>query len=98
MPATAIAQFAKAYCFDGAPYIECYDVLITDEEVAKHYGVPVGTSLSIPTRISKGEIKQITDIKLLEDEKVAMREAQKKLNEDIKIITTENVYLKIKIH
>ena len=91
LPATAIAEFEKTYCFDGTPYIECYNVLITDEEVAKHYGVPVGTSLSIPTRISKGEIKQTTDIELLEDEKIAMREAQKELNKDIKIITTENV-------
>ncbi len=91
LPATAIAKLMKAYCFDKTPYIESCNVLITDEEVAKHYGVPVNTTLSIPTQISKGKIKQTTDIELLEDEKIAMREAQKKLNEDIKIITTENV-------
>ncbi|HSQ97723.1 MAG TPA: hypothetical protein VLL98_03310 [Rickettsiales bacterium] len=87
LPATAIAQLINGYCF-GIPYVESYNAFITEPSVAHHYGIEPKTELSIPIRVNKGRIEQVTEIPLLETEKLAMRRAQVQLAEDLKILKT----------
>jgi len=79
LPARAIARFVSAYCF-GEAMVESYNVLIEDEKVAGHYGVQVGTELSIPVSVYCHRLELDTTYALLDDEKQAMVDAQKSLN------------------
>jgi len=88
LPALAITKLIDSYCF-GNTYIESYNTFISDPNIAKHYGIENNSELSIPLKITKGKIEQLAHIPLLEIEKLSMKEAQNKLNEDLKIILGE---------
>lgn len=88
LPAMAITKLIDSYCF-GNTYIESYNTFISDPNIAKHYGIENNSELSIPLKITKGKIEQLAHIPLLEIEKLSMKEAQNKLNEDLKIILGE---------
>lgn len=91
LPATAITRFISAYCFGINTHTESYNTFIIDPNIAHHYGIEVGTALSIPMIVSKGQIRQTAEIPLLESEKLAMREAQKQLRNDFEIIQKVDV-------
>ena len=85
LPSSAISRLVISYCFN-IPHVECYNTLISEPVIAEHYGIKPNTELSIPLRIYKDNIEQLKEIPLSKYEKNAMNEAQKKLNEDLKII------------
>ena len=85
LPATAICRLVNSYCFN-IPHIESYNTVISNPKIATHYGIKPNTELSIPLRISKDKVEQLDEIPLLNFEKLAMNEAQNKLNDDLKII------------
>ena len=85
LPATAICRLVNSYCFN-IPHTESYNTFISDPKIANHYGIKPNTELSIPLRICKDKIEQLDEIPLLQFEKIALNEAQNKLNEDLKII------------
>ena len=88
LPALSISKLINSYCF-GIPYIESYNTFISDPNIAKHYGIECNSALSIPLKITKGKVEQLSEIELLESEKLAMKVAQYKLKEDLKIILGE---------
>ena len=88
LPALAITKLINAYCF-GNSYVESYNTFISNPKIADHYGIECNSALSIPLRITKGKIEQLMEISLQESEKAAMKEAQKSLKEDLKLILGE---------
>ena len=88
LPALAITKLINAYCF-GVSYVESYNTFISDPKVAEHYGIECNSALSIPLRITKGKIEQLMDVSLQENEKIAMKDAQNLLREDLKLILGE---------
>ena len=88
LPALAITKLINAYCF-GVSYVESYNTFISDPKVAEHYGIECNSALSIPLRITKGKIEQLMDVSLQESEKIAMKDAQNLLREDLKLILGE---------
>ena len=88
LPALAITKLINAYCF-GVSYVESYNTFISDPKVAEHYGIECNSALSIPLRITKGKIEQLMNVSLQESEKMAMKDAQNLLREDLKLILGE---------
>lgn len=85
LPSTSMANLVAAYCFDQKIF-ESFNTFINDQSVADHYGVPVNTSLSIPLQIEKGKLIPITSIPVIEYEKQHLREAQKEIEKEIKLL------------
>lgn len=85
LPAKAMAKVVAAFCF-GQILIESFNTFITDQKVADHYGVPTMTALSIPVVIDKDKIEQLTEIPVLDFEKVKLREAQIEMKKTIQLL------------
>lgn len=85
LPAKSLVKIVDAFCFDQK-LTESFNTLIKDQKVADHYGVPLNTALSIPLKIEKDKITQVTDIPVLQFEKVKLREAQLQMDEQVKIL------------
>ena len=79
-----------AFCF-GKKLTESFNVLIKDKGAADIYGVPLNTDLRIPVVIEKNKITPITDIKVLQFEKIKLREAQLGMDEQVKILINGNI-------
>ena len=88
LPATTISRLVISYCFN-IPHTESYNVFISDPAIAKYYGIKPNTELSIPLKIYKDKIEQLSKIPLTQFEKKAMNEAQQKLKEDLKKLFNE---------
>ena len=86
-PAAGITRFIKANR-EATTYIQSYNAIIENINIAENFGVKKDTALSIPLSISKKGIKEV-EIELLPFEKLFMLSAQKELNE--KISNLENI-------
>lgn len=85
LPASALVDFVNAYLFNHE-LINSFNVKITNENVAKYYGVDINTSLSIPIKVTYKKIDYLTNYKLNDKEKQNIQESINNLEKDIKII------------
>jgi phosphoglycolate phosphatase-like HAD superfamily hydrolase/malate/lactate dehydrogenase len=91
LPAAMIVRLAMAYCFGKERFVESFNTLIRDGEVAEHFGVEVGTALSIPMEVSRGAVRPCLNVRLSESEKRKMRDAQEALARDLELIDDATV-------
>lgn len=82
LPATAVAMFVEAFLL-GKILTEAFNVKIKDKEIAKQYGVEVGTELSIPVQIGRNSIEQAKLEKELSSEQ---QEHLRKISEDMLVL------------
>lgn len=90
LPAFALIIFVNAYLFNKK-LINCYNIKITDKNIAKLYDVEKNTCLSIPLKISYKKIEYFNKFKLSNNEKSKIKDSIKNLKEDLKIVLKQTV-------
>lgn len=90
LPAQALVDFVDAYLFNKE-LISCFNIKVTDKNIANYYSIQINTDLSIPVKVSYKKIECLTNYKITEDEKLNIQNSIINLKKDIKIINNVNI-------